>query len=186
VGPIGGHRLLDQAAADELEGFAFPGVVLAAVLGQLAGAEAVAEGAEAATGVDGGQLPVIPDQHHLGLRLLGVIQQPGELAAAQHAGLVHHQHRPAVQALAAMVEVGQEPVAGGHLLEPFGLQRHGGDPGRGTGQSAVAVQLPSMAGRAEGEGLARPGLAHDHGDSGAALADVPDHGLLVLTGSGVP
>ena len=68
VGPVGGHRLLDQPTADQLEGLAFPGLLLAAVLGQLAGAEAEAEGAEAAAGVDRGQLPVIADQHHLGLR----------------------------------------------------------------------------------------------------------------------
>jgi hypothetical protein len=40
-------------------------LVLPPVLGQLAGAEAEAEGAEAATGVDRGQLPVVADQHHL-------------------------------------------------------------------------------------------------------------------------
>jgi hypothetical protein len=39
---------------------------LAAVLGELAGAEADAEGAEAAAGVDRGQLPVVADQDHLG------------------------------------------------------------------------------------------------------------------------
>ena len=38
----------------------------------------------------GGQLPVIPDQHRLGLRLLGVVQEAGELAAAEHDGLVDH------------------------------------------------------------------------------------------------
>jgi hypothetical protein len=40
---VGGHRLLDQPGADQLEGFAFPGLVLAAVLGELAGADAEAE-----------------------------------------------------------------------------------------------------------------------------------------------
>jgi hypothetical protein len=35
VGPVGGHRLLDQPGPNQLEGFAFPGLVLAAVLGQL-------------------------------------------------------------------------------------------------------------------------------------------------------
>jgi hypothetical protein len=72
-------------------------VQLPAVLGQLAGAKAEAEGAEAAAGVDRRQLPVIADQHDLRLRPLGVLQQAGELAGADHAGLVDHQHRPAVQ-----------------------------------------------------------------------------------------
>jgi hypothetical protein len=55
-------------------------VLLAAVLGQLASPQAQAEGAEAAAGVDGGKLPIIPDQHHLGPRLLGVVKESGELA----------------------------------------------------------------------------------------------------------
>ena len=93
VGPVGGHRLLDQPRADQLQGLAFPGLLLAAVLDQLAGAQAEAEGAEATAGVDRGQLPVIADQHHLGPGLLGVLEQAGELAAAEHAGLIHHQHR---------------------------------------------------------------------------------------------
>jgi hypothetical protein len=42
-----------------------------------------------------------------------------------------------------------------------------------------------MAGHAQGEGLARPGLAHDQGDTGATLAHVTDHRLLVLTGGRV-
>ncbi|HXQ55693.1 MAG TPA: hypothetical protein VOA19_07825 [Actinomycetes bacterium] len=92
MGLIGGHGLLHQAVTDQLEGFAFPGLLLAAVLGQLRGAEAEAEGAEAAAGVDRRQLPVITDQHHLGLRMFSVLEEAGELAAAPHAGLVDHQH----------------------------------------------------------------------------------------------
>ena len=61
-----GAQVLDQPGADEVEGFAFPGLLLAAVLGQLAGPEADPEGAKAAVGVDRGQLPVITDQDHLG------------------------------------------------------------------------------------------------------------------------
>jgi hypothetical protein len=49
---------------------------LAAVLGQLAGAESEAEGAEAAAGVDGGQLLVVADQDDLGPGLLGVLKEP--------------------------------------------------------------------------------------------------------------
>jgi hypothetical protein len=49
---VGGHGLLDQPASDEVEGFALPGLVLAAVLGQLGGAEAEAERTEATAGVD--------------------------------------------------------------------------------------------------------------------------------------
>jgi hypothetical protein len=69
MGPIGGHRVLDQPGADEAEGFAFPGLVLAPVLGQLGGAQAEPRGAEPAAGIDRRQLPVIADQDHLGLGL---------------------------------------------------------------------------------------------------------------------
>jgi hypothetical protein len=58
VGLVDRDRLLDQPGADQLEGLAFPGLVLAAVLGQLAGPEAEPEGAEAAAGVDRRQLRV--------------------------------------------------------------------------------------------------------------------------------
>jgi hypothetical protein len=133
MGLVGRDGLLDQPGADQLEGFAFPGLLLAAILGQLRGAQAQAEGAEAAAGVDRRQLPVIADQHHLGLRLVGVVEQAGELAAAGHAGLVDHQYRPGVKLLVASLQVGEEPVAGGDLLEAFGLQADGGDPGGGGG-----------------------------------------------------
>jgi hypothetical protein len=59
VSLVGGHRLLHQPRPDQLKSFAFPGLLLPSVLDQLAGAEAEPEGAEAAAGVDRGQLPVI-------------------------------------------------------------------------------------------------------------------------------
>jgi hypothetical protein len=90
MGLVGGHRLLHQPTPNEVEGFAFPGLVLPAVLGQLTGPEAKPQGAEAAPGIDWGQLAVIANQHHLGLGLLGMPEQAAQLAAAHHAGLIHH------------------------------------------------------------------------------------------------
>jgi hypothetical protein len=185
VGLVGGDGVVDQPRPDQLQGFAFPRLLLAAVLNELRGAESEPQGAEAPAGVDRRQLPVIADQDHLGLGLVGVLEQPGELAAAQHAGLIHHQHCPAAEGLMAVVEVAQQAIAGGHVLEPLTLQAQGGDPGRGGGQEPVAVQLPGMAGNAEGEGLARPRPSHDHGDTGAALAQISDHRLLIRPGSGM-
>jgi hypothetical protein len=60
-----------------------------------------------------------------------MLEQTSELAAADHAGLIDHQHRAAVQLLSAVVEVAQEPIAGGDILEPLALQAQAGDPGRG-------------------------------------------------------
>ena len=159
--------------------------MLAAVLGQLAGPQAQPEGAEAAAGVNRRQLPVIPNQDHLGVRLVGVLEETGERAAAQHASLVHHQHRLPVQSFVTAVQVSQQPVASCHFLEPLCFQADGRDPGRGGGQEPVAVQLPGMPGHPQGEGLASPGPADDHRDAGAALADVVDHRPLVVAGGGV-
>jgi hypothetical protein len=130
---VGGHRLLHQPRADEVEGFAFPGLLLPPILREFTGPEAEPQSPEAAAGVDRRQLPVIADQHHLGLGLVGVLQEPGELAAADHAGLIDHQHRAGVQLLMTVVQVEQEPVAGDDVLEPLALQAQGGDPGRGRG-----------------------------------------------------
>ena len=50
--------------------------------------------------------------------LLRVVEQAGQLAGADHAGLIDHQHSPVAEGLMAAVEVAQQAVAGGHLLEP--------------------------------------------------------------------
>jgi hypothetical protein len=108
-----------------------------------------------------------------------MLQEAGELAAAEHAGLIDHQHGAGVQPLVSSVEVAQELVAGGHVLEPFSLQAQGGDPGRGRGQEPVAVQLPGVPGDAKGEGLAGPCSPDDQGGQGVALAQVTNHRLLI-------
>src|SRR5215218_198465 len=151
---IGRDGLVDQAGPDQLQGFAFPGLLLAPVLREFAGPQPHSESAEAAASIDRGQLPVIADQHHLGLGLTGVLEQAAQLAAAQHAGLIDDQHGPGVQLLMPLVQVAEEAVAGGHVLEPLPLQTHRGDAGRGRGQEPVVVQLPGMPGHAQSEGLA--------------------------------
>jgi YD repeat-containing protein len=197
---VGGDRLVDLAVADQLQRVAFPRLVLAAVLGQHAGAKPQPQTPKAAAGVDRRELAVVADQHHLRARLVGVVEQAGELAAADHAGLVHHQHRPRVQhrldrimpaarpSLAragGLVQLDQEPVDGGDLLEPLGLKTRGGDPrGRST-HHPVAVQGEGVAGDAERERLASAGLADHHRHPGAAAAQVANHAGLVLADSGM-
>jgi hypothetical protein len=104
-----------------------------------AGAEAEAQGTEAAAGLDGGELAVVADQHHLGAGPLRMAEQGGELAGGDHGGLVDHQHRPVVQLLPSMLEVEQEPVDGAGLAEAFVGQADGGDPGGGAAVDLVAV-----------------------------------------------
>jgi len=58
---IGGERLLQVASAHVIDRALLPDLDLATVDGQLRGAEAQAEGAEAAGGGDGGELAVVAD-----------------------------------------------------------------------------------------------------------------------------
>jgi hypothetical protein len=107
---IGGDRLLEVAGAHVINGALLPGLDLPAIDGEFAGAQPLAEGAEAAAGLDGGELPVVADQRHLGTRPLRIHKEGSELSGGDHGGLVHHQHRPVVQLRPAMLEVQQQPV----------------------------------------------------------------------------
>jgi hypothetical protein len=177
---VGGDRLLQVAGADVVDGALLPGLDLATVDGQLAGAQAQAEGAEAAAGLDGGELAVVADQHHLGARPLGVAEQGGELSGGDHGGLVHHQHRPRIQLDPAVLEVEQQPVDGAGVAEAFVGQADGGDAGGRGAVDLVVGQLKRLPGQAQRPGLAAAGPADHHGDAIAALGEVADHRCLVL------
>ena len=201
VGTVGAEGGVEVAGAEVLDRLPLPGFLLAAILGQLAGAQPQPQPAEAAAGLDGGQLPVVAHQHHLCPSLLGVVKEPGELAGAKHAGLIHHQHRPGVQQppilattpatrVAFLIQLGQQPVHGTGVLKPLGVQTDGGDPGRRCAEDLVAVQLPGVPGHPERVGLAGAGPPDHHLHAGAALAQVADHRLLVdphgrMVGQGV-
>jgi hypothetical protein len=127
---VGAQGLVEVAVAQVLDRLLLPGLLLAAVLSQLARPQAQAQPAEAATGLDRGQLPVVAHQDDLGAGSLGVVEEASELAGADHAGLVHHQHRPVVQQppiltttpatrVAFLVQLGQESVDGAGVLEAF-------------------------------------------------------------------
>ena len=102
---VGGDRLVEVAGAYVVDGLLLPAFDLPPVDSQLRGAEAEAQSAEAATGVDGGELAVVADQHHLRAGLLRMGEEGGELAGADHGRLVHHQHRPLVQFQPAAAEI---------------------------------------------------------------------------------
>jgi hypothetical protein len=87
---VGGDGLFQVAGTDVVDRTLLPGLHLPPIDGQLAGAQAQAQGAEAAAGLDRGELAVVADQHHLGARPLRMLQQGGELAGGDHGGLVHH------------------------------------------------------------------------------------------------
>ncbi len=173
---IGGDGLVDLAVADQLQRLPLPRGPLPPVLHQDAGPQAHPQSTEPAAGVDRGKLPVVADQHDLRAGLVGVLEEAGELAGADHAGLIHHQHRPCVQhrrllepggersmvGAGVLVELVQEPVDGGDLLEPLRLQAGRRDPRGCRAQHAVAVQREGVAGHTKRVGLAGAGLADHH------------------------
>jgi hypothetical protein len=55
-----------------------------------------------ASRVDLGHLPVIADEHELGLRVVPGVREPGEVTGADQAGLIDDQDRPMRQATAAL------------------------------------------------------------------------------------
>jgi hypothetical protein len=71
------HGLLVAVVAEQRSDVLAKLGTLAVVAAQLASAEAEAEGAEGATGIDGGQLPVIADHDHLASGPAGMAQQLG-------------------------------------------------------------------------------------------------------------
>src|SRR5215218_3343280 len=86
-----------------LDRLTLPRLGLPTVLAQLAGTKPQPEPPEPAASLDGGELLVVAYQHDLGVCLGGVVEQAGELAGAEHPGLVHHQHGPLVQHALSLV-----------------------------------------------------------------------------------
>ena len=70
----------------------FPAVGLAAVLGQGDGGQLAGQGAECSAGGELGELAVVPDEYELPAGLGGDAEELGEVAGAEHAGLVDDQH----------------------------------------------------------------------------------------------
>ena len=123
-------RVVDVSAAELGEGVAFPRFVLPAVLGESQGWDASAEPAEESAGVDLGKLAGITDEHDLRVRGRGVVEDPGELAGADHARFVDDQHG-AWSEVAVLVVVELDEQAGdGVAGDPGG----GFELGRGAGR----------------------------------------------------
>ena len=108
VGGVGGERRLDRPVAEAFERRALPGVVLAAVLGELDRLQPGGESGEQAAGGDRGQLVRIADEHELAASVIDVAEQPGCVARAEQAGLVDDEHRSVGQPRVGPVEGGQQ------------------------------------------------------------------------------
>ena len=145
--------MVGVAVAELGERGAFPGLVLAAVLGELERAEPVGQPGEGAAGVDLGELARVADEHHLRSSALRVGEELFELAGADHGGLVDHDHVGSVRAgtAAAFINSASRVVDGmpGAVLEPAGGP--GGEADTGHGEPGLG---PGVAGGGEREGLA--------------------------------
>jgi len=98
VDPVVAHVLAVRRArfgvAQQGERRPFPRIDLADVLGELDLADALAKGAQWRPGLNRLQLFGVADQHQLGVVPRRERDQLGELAVAEHPGLVHDEHTP--------------------------------------------------------------------------------------------
>ena len=152
---------------------------LPVVAAQLGGAEAEAEGAEGATGVDGGQLPVIPDHDHLASGPIGMCQELGEVAGADHGRLINYHDRVTIEPFATSAELAEQAVDCGRGSVGLAFQFAGGGPGRCRTKNLEAVAAEGVHRGPGGVGLAGAGVADHQRDPGAVPGDLADHRRLI-------
>ena len=140
------------------------------------------DGPEGRSGADCLQLLVISDQNQLRPARLDLGHKPGELPAAQHAGLVDHEHVPEADLLASptswvlpSVLPGRErPTAdAGGFLETLGRLA-----GQGRAMNRKPLGLPGLPGRPQHRRLAGA-RKPDHGRDPRLARDVL-HGMALL------
>src|SRR5207244_2114800 len=137
------------AVAELGQGVAFPAFSLPAVLGELDGVKAGGEGGEGAAGFDLGELVVVADEDDLGAVAPGVVEEPGELAGADHGRFVDDEDAAGREAGGVgPFEVGQESGQGGGGDAGAVLEFGGGPGGEGGAEHPVAGGLPGVAGGA--------------------------------------
>jgi hypothetical protein len=106
---------------------------------ELRGAEAKPEGAEGATGIDGRQLPVIAEHDHLAPGPIGIAQQLGEFAGADHRRLINYHDRVTIEPFGPLPELAEQAVDRGRWGVGLTLQLPGGRPGRRGADDLEAV-----------------------------------------------
>ena len=148
---------------------AFDWVAVAAVLGEADRVEPLGEGGEDAAGFDRGELVVVTDQDDLGVGAAGVVDEPCELAGADHGGFVDHHDRAAGEAgLGVAVERAEEAVEAARRDPGIGLELGGGAGGERAADDRVAGAFPHLAGDRQRVGLAGTGGTDDHRYAGPA------------------
>ena len=114
---------------------------------------------EQSAGFDLRQLAGVADEHDLRVLLGGGLEQLQQLAGADHAGFVDHDHGALRQLNPAQVAEEPGERCGG---DPGAvLQFAGGYGGEAGAHDGVASFLPGLAGGAQRSGLARAGGTDD-------------------------
>jgi hypothetical protein len=145
------------AGAQQVERLLFPGFALAVVGLQRGGAEPADQASEQAPCLDLGELLDVADRDHLGAGVVGVGEQPGELAGADHPGFVDHQHGVRGHARAGgVIEVAEEPGDGAGSDAGALLQLPRSACGQGGADDAVARGLPGPPPDGMGRRVSRP------------------------------
>ena len=106
VGVVAVERVGDPAGAEVGEGVAFPGVLLAAVLGEGDGREPVGEPVEETAGVDRVELAGIADHDDFRACVVCGVEEGDEAAGGCHRGFVDHDHGLSVEAAGFRWRVG--------------------------------------------------------------------------------
>ena len=175
------NRLGRRTLAHEPQRLPLPLGHLPAVLLELDHRQPIHERAERPAGPDRRELAVVADEHELDVEPTDPLDQLGELAGGQHAGLVDDEHRAARQRRERMalerLEQGRDARArdAGALLElTRRAARHRGavDP--------AAARRPRLVRRAERERLARPRRPEDECDAVAVEREPPHHLALLV------
>jgi hypothetical protein len=139
------------ALADQLRGLALQLMAMADHLVQVNRLGARGNRGEEPAGLDLAELGRIADQDQLGLRPLGVVNQPRHRPRVDHPGLVDHQDRA----------LGKRLPTRGACLQPLGAQHVRRPPGRRRDPQLGGASCPSLGRGDESVGLAGAGLADD-------------------------
>jgi len=175
------HRLVGMVVAEQGGDVLAELGALAVVAAQLGSAEAEAEGAEGAegaTGIDGGQLLVIADHDHLASGPIGMPQELGEFAGADHGRLINYRDTVTIEPFGPSAELPEQALDRRGWRIGFAFQLAGGRPGRRRTDDLQALAAEGIRGSAGGIGLAGAGVADHQRDPGAVAGDLADQSLL--------
>jgi hypothetical protein len=106
-------------------------------------------------------------------------QQLGEVAGADHGGLINYHDHVTIEPFGPSAELTKQTVDRGSGGVGLAFQLAGGRPGRRRAHDLEAVAAEGVHGGAGGVGLARAGVADHQRDPRAVASDLADHRRLV-------